>query len=149
MTKQRWPTAIHESAHAVACHAFGGRIDKLVIYDDVVAMDGMSGEAIGHARLTPQESALVSLAGPAAEHRFHYPYMQPGRGDIENATRLLAGTGLRIKDIWPRAQRFVELYRPRILYVARELYRTGSLDGDQFVALMRHRTARSWSSPRW
>jgi hypothetical protein len=123
-------------------------VKELIVYD--MAMDNAGGRApMDLRKLSPEHAAMVDLAGAAAEVLFGYQgYSTSSRSDLADAVRHLAGTGLKPRHIWPRALRFVELYRHQIQHVARHLDQQGILTGQQVIDLMRHRPP-PWQSSRW
>jgi hypothetical protein len=60
MSNDRWLTAIHESAHAVAAITLGGRCSRLVLHDD-------GGGAAFIDELSPTDDAIATAAASAAE----------------------------------------------------------------------------------
>jgi hypothetical protein len=64
----RWRTAVHEAGHAVAAYLLGGTVHRVVPYpheDSAVHCD------IDDLDIWPKALAVVNLAGPLADARWH------------------------------------------------------------------------------
>lgn len=139
--------ALHESAHAAACAAYGVAIDRVVVgrTTEHPELDGfVKHEIIGEA----WPSAIIALAGEQSEAYFFHKEPRPQQGDRARAficAHFLAG-GVRdardleaaFADTCTAAGELVRQHRAAIVRLARRLDADGEVDGAECLAILGH-----------
>jgi hypothetical protein len=136
MTTDLWVPAVHESAHAVACLATGGKVRRLDLYPE--GRPGRRGGLLLGLTTTflrrgdALHAAITSLGGPAAELHLLGGYRyDAGATDLEAARKALEGSGIAMDQAWRRAEAIVSRNWLGILAVAAALQAARHLDGDR------------------
>jgi hypothetical protein len=153
---RRWRTAVHEAGHGTAVVVLGGRVRQVS-----VRRSGNSSGRCWAADLLPAwESAIVSLAGPAAElfveadpsdaHKAHVlASADEDDFDFPVAQRLADEGGFSYEEAGEAAALLVLEHWPAIEAVARALRgsRRGLVSGERVAGIVRSSPQRPAALP--
>lgn len=140
----RLAVAGHEAGHALAFVVHGERLTEVLCRDDGSGFCGIKGT------LPAWQDAICTCAGPAADFilRHHYLNLPPKDswathrqdGDYHSTCRKLASIGRCTQkdfdECCERGREIVTAHWPALIRLAEELYRLGTMSGDEIHALL-------------
>jgi hypothetical protein len=134
--RERLVTCIHEASHACAHFAYYQDIRSIAL--DSGGHAGLTTASIRRRSNDPVKLAICCLAGPAGEYLFTGRRLSRSNvgQDLDNAANHLRGTGVCVRDLWPKALALVRRYEPEIRTVAQELFWRGRLNGVDIECLI-------------